>query len=244
MEDKMKEEKKKIKKWAKGAVERYGINSADTFFFAYQALSDEVEVYFELQPCARDEYLLQRLRAISDGIGELKNGKGQMGLYTNTDYIYRNTNSRSPRDIQKIANAVEKGDWAWIVERIPSYRQSAMADTEREKNKHEIFFDDVVAADGTTTLALDVAEAVAYKNGYYNNGNSQLLNRIDAEKACKTKKAISLFERYQICEDDAIAYLVMTAETLNRDIEEIINDSRFETFLSAVTITKGEKYVV
>lgn len=212
-----------IKVWAKEAVKRHGMDTVDTFISAYPKLSDDIEVEFNLPPCKRDGDLLKRLKAIGKGIGTLQ-GTGQTGMFSDVEYIYHNTNSRSPKDIERIKDAIEKGDWEWIVGTLISYRRSSTADKEREIRKHEVTFDD--------TNTFDIAEKIAYKNGYYSNGNSQLVDRIDAETVYETRKA--LFQKHEISDEDAMHYMTLAAEVLRRDIDEIVDDSRFETFLSAV----------
>jgi hypothetical protein len=223
------EKEMNITSWVKEAVDRHGINSVDTFIAAYPALSAEVEIHFNLQPCERDGDLLERLRAIDEGIGTLRDGKGQIGIFSSAEYIYRSTNSRSPKDIQRIMDAVEKGDWQWVVGKILSYRRSAIADKKREIEKHEVSFDSLTV-EGSNPFT--VAENIAYKNGYYSNGNSHVVDRIDVERVYRAKKII--FDKYGINEDNAIYYLTMASEMLRRDIDEIVDDSRFEKFLAAV----------
>lgn len=246
--------------WVTDKVRQYNIRDARSFLAAYEAISAELYVSFGdpegrhllTDECERERNLLQRVREIAAWrSADDTDRNGQMYLFASeapspsADPLFmarvrRDTGARGDSDVARLAAAMERGDWEWIVARIWSYRRSAAADRAREEAS--VMVDDMPAfADSDELSAVDVvdrAERLFARGKYYEHERDELSavdDSIDAERLYERFE--DLFEEFGVEREDAvrlIGYAQSLARTKLCDAEDVLRDNRFREFLGAI----------
>lgn len=252
-----------VSKWIRNEVAQYGIRDAQSFLANYHAISRDLYIKFgdcddyNLDVCNREENLVKRVKEIACWrSAENVDKHGQINLFSSNapspsrDELFLarvmgETNSRGSVDVARLAEAVERCDWEWVVGRIWSYRRSTVADSMRME--HRIMVDDLPALtneEGDKSAdedVVDAAEKLVHKNRYYEFCRDELSivdDRVDASTLYRRYKG--LFDEYNLdrtCVIKLIGYAKSLAMAKCCDVEDILGDARFQEFLQRVGVS-------
>ncbi|MHB8880399.1 MAG: hypothetical protein ACYC69_02695 [Thermodesulfovibrionales bacterium] len=254
-----------VTKWVRDKVREYKVRDAKSFLASYHSISRDLYIDFgdpcdgySLDACERERNLIRRIQEIAVWRSAETTGRhGQMYLFTSTapspskddlflDRVWRETDARGVSDIARLAAAVEKGDWEWIVGRIWSYRRSTVADNLRTESSVivgdlPVYPDENGDKSSDDEDVVDIAERFIHCNKYYEFCRDELSrvdDRLDAEKIYFRNR--TLFNQYDLDKNDAIrliGYAQSLAEAKCCRVEDVLEDDRFLVFLRQVQMS-------